>query len=105
MPESEDFEKRLLSLTRAELSCVLMPFQSSVLASAFKGCTKSFINKMRDGTSTRRFKNICEAFSSGGILDHTIIKEDQEVLLERVKDLEASGTIIRICTDEQSDLI
>jgi len=66
-PESINFEEKLLELTRAQLSYFLKPIAPSehiILAETFRGCSKSFINKMKDGLSESSFNYICELFCS-----------------------------------------
>ena len=104
LPESSKFEKRLLELTRAELSLVLMPMDYFLLTIAFIGCSKSFINKMRDGVSENTFKQICKTFSCrpspkeehpGCISPKEEISEHQNLILRHLENLEKSGVIIK----------
>ena len=62
LSESENFEQRLLELTRIELSYLLSAVDLVALSHAFKGCNKSFIYHMRDGLSEAAFLRTCELF-------------------------------------------
>ncbi len=74
IPESLEFEQKLLSLPNWELFHVLTPVSYFTLAIAFQGCSKSFINSMKVGISQNRFIQMCEAFSS--------FHHDKETILE-----------------------
>lgn len=84
LPESAEFEKELLKLTRLELSRVLMPLDYEVFGIAFQGCSKSFINQMRDGVSVNFFNQICSVF-----MQQLFIKEDilahQKIILKTME--------------------
>ena len=91
--ESIDFEAKLSKLTRAELSRLFMSSDNYDLAVAFKFCSKSFINKMRDGLSTTRFTQICDKFSrSNAPIELSL--EHQNIILIALDKLRISGVII-----------
>jgi hypothetical protein len=102
--ESIDFEKRLLKLTRTELSRLLMSIDNGSLTTAFGGCSKSFINKMREGISVNSFTEVCEAFShlkapreenSKLMYFKELVLEHQSIILCELEELENLGIIIK----------
>lgn len=98
LSESANFEKSLLALTRTELSLVLKSIDSDTLVQAFRGCSKSFIIKMRDGLDLNYFIYICKSFSSLMSLESDIAKENvllcQNIVLCNLEKLKESGLII-----------
>ena len=80
LPESANFEKKLLGLTKTQLSYLLKPIAPGEHISssmAFRGCSKSFINEMRVGLSAYSFSYICKFFS--------FLREIKEEILEHIK--------------------
>lgn len=63
LPESQNFQDRLLTLTKRELSLVLSPSDYVELAEALKGCDIGFIKYIRDGVSEHCFVQICKTLA------------------------------------------
>ena len=92
LSESANFEKRLLKLTRLELSYVLMTTNIILLGIALKGCSKSFIYHTKNGLREVNFVEICKLFE--GLTPQThkeAILAEQNSILDYLDQLEASG--------------
>lgn len=92
--DSENFENRLLNLTTLEFLYVLRIIDPITIATASKGCTKSFISQIKDGISDDEFTQICRLFR---ILEPHVQKkeilESQNLILEYIGQLAETGLI------------
>ena len=93
LPESDEFQEKLLNLTRLDLSHLLTSTDYQSLAMAFKGCKKSFVNRMRDGAPIGTFIQICQVLSELEFQKETILQY-QKAILNNLIELRTIGLIV-----------
>ncbi|MCL1996393.1 MAG: hypothetical protein FWG63_09330 [Defluviitaleaceae bacterium] len=91
LSESENFQNVLSKLTDIEVWHLLGNFNCWVLAVAFHGCSKEFINGIRNNIHTSDFVQICR-FLNQIQYDKETITENQNIILEHLKKLEKTNT-------------
>ncbi|MCL1996385.1 MAG: hypothetical protein FWG63_09290 [Defluviitaleaceae bacterium] len=93
LPESENFQDTLSKLTDIEIWYLLDTVGYWVLAVALQGCSKEFINRIRNNIHTNKFIQICRALNQIPCdYDKEMIMENQNLILARLKKLEETDT-------------
>ena len=92
--ENSEFESRLLKLTTADLSRVLLTVDCYTLSVAFYKCSRSFLYHMRNGVSENTFIQICKNICNTHVVDEDELLNAQKQVLYNLAVLEDAGQVV-----------